>query len=149
MSQKIKYRIVLYVLPVFRQASQLCTSMKSDCKFSMNWSSLQQLSWDSWEWDHQHSNTQYWTDKLSHLVTEQREVVTATVHLSYDKANLESVKQTRTLFRSHMPSSRGNTVMIKANARISRNFIPWLYLRTWTQRTLKAVRNSCLCTAQS
>jgi len=50
-------------------------------------------------------------------------MITVTVHLSYDKANPESVKQARTLFKSHMPSPGENVATIKANARTSGDFI--------------------------
>ena len=113
----------MYVLPVFDKQANFALQRSQDCKFSMNWSSVQQLSWDSWEEDHQHSNIQYWTDKLSHLVTEQRELVSTTVHIPYDKANLESVKQTRTLFKSHMPSPGENAAVIKVITWASGNFI--------------------------
>lgn len=121
--KKRKYWIVLYVLPGFDKQANFALQWSQDCKFSMNWSSVQQLSWDSWEQDYQHSNIQYGTDKLSHLVTEQRELATATVLIPYDKTNLESVKQTRTLFKSHMPSPGENVAMIKVITKASGNFI--------------------------
>lgn len=115
--KKIKYWIVLYVLPVFDKQGNFALQWSQDCKFSTKWSSMQKLSWGSREGDHQHSNMQSWTDKLSHLVTEQRELVTTTLHISYDKANLESIKQTRTSFKSRKSCPGKNAAMIKVITR--------------------------------